>query len=186
MKNLSDDIKRALNALAFQDAADFLSTRDKMEVMGYGNKKTKHPVIPRQKTQKIELPKRIALMAGERSIDAPLDYAIDACKRQGKNTHIDILLHHSVNAETTLSLEKRIKQAGLEYQLIQLGESSVEGLISYLRNHPSLIFLISLPDDEVVRVLIEEIMPKSGERIQVPVVLIEGRPPVSFRTQSAA
>ncbi len=186
MKKLSNDLKRALNALAFQDAAEFLSTRDKLNVLGYGNKKTKHPLIPRLKAQIIETPKRIALMAGETSHGIPLDYAIDACKRQGKNTHIDILIHNSGNVETTLTLEKRIKQAGLEFQLNQLGENSVETLISYIHNHPSLVFLISTPDDEVARVLIEEIMPKSEERIQVPVVLIEESTTATYQNQSAA
>ena len=43
-----------------------------------------------------------------------------------------------------------------------------------------------MPDDEVARVLIEEVMPKSGEHIQVPVVLIEGNTSASYQKKSAA
>lgn len=186
MKKLSDDIKRALNALAYQDATEFLSTREKLDVLGYGNKKVRHPLIPRQNTQKIETPKRIGLVVDTRSNSVPLDYAIDACKRQGKNTHIDILIHGSMRTETTTSLEKRIKQAGLEFQLIKLGENAVESLISYIKNYPSLIFLISMPDDVITRALIEEVMPNSGEHIQVPVVLIEGNTSATYQKKSAA
>ena len=186
MKKLSEHLKRALNALAYQDAAEFLSTRDKLDVLGYGNKKTKHPLIPSQNPQQIEAPKRVALMADGRDNGIPLDYAIDACKRQGKNTQLDILLHDKVNTRAKNTFEKHIKQTGLNYQIIQLGKNSVEGLISYIRNHPALIFLISMPDDEVARELIEEVMPKSGERIQVPVVLIEGTTSATYQNKSAA
>lgn len=186
MKKLSDDIKRALNALAYQDATEFLSTREKLDVLGYGNKKTRHPLIPRRNTPKIETPKRIGLVVDTRSNSAPLDYAIDACKRQGENSHLDILMHGSVDTETTTNLEERIKQAGLYYQIIKLGEKTIEELINYIKSHPSLIFLISMPDDEVARVLIEEVMPKSGEHIQVPVVLIEGNTSASYQKKSAA
>ena len=186
MKKLSDDIKRALNALAYQDATEFLSTREKLDVLGYGNKKVRHPLIPRQNTQKIETPKRIGLVVDNRRNSAPLDYAIDACKRQGDNTLIDILMHGSMDTETLTNLEKQIKQAGLDYQIIKLGENAIEGLINYIKNHPSLIFLISMPDDEIARVLIEEVMPKSGEHIQVPVVLIEGNTSATYQKKSAA
>jgi len=186
MKKLSDNLKQALNALAFQDAGEFLSTRDKLEVLGYGNKKTKHPLILRQKAHKIETPKRIALITNEKGNGAQLDYAIDACKRQGGNARLDILLHGAMTTEATINLEKRIKQAAQEYQIIRLGVNAVEDLINYIRNHSSLIFLISKPEDKVARVLIEEVMPKSEEHIQLPVVLIEGNSSARYQKQSAA
>ena len=35
VKKLSKDLKRMLSALAYQDAGDYLSMHDKMQVLGY-------------------------------------------------------------------------------------------------------------------------------------------------------
>ena len=186
MKKMSNDLKLALNALAYQDAPEFLSTGEKLEVLGFSNKKTRHPVKPWQHSQKIETPGRIALMADERDNNSLLEYAIDACERQGKNTHIDILLHEPINTANSIGLENCIKQVGLKYRLIQLGKKPVESLINYIQNNTASIFLIASSDDKVAKVLIEDVIPRSRERIQIPILLIEGKDSVSHHKCSAA
>ena len=82
-------------------------------------------------------------------------------------------------------LEKQIQLAGIDYQCIQLGINTVDELFDYIRNHSSLIFLVAMPDDAAVKVLIEETIPRRGARIPVPLVLIEGQTDRHTR-QSAA
>ncbi|MGB5766670.1 MAG: hypothetical protein WBM38_08050 [Arenicellales bacterium] len=171
MKNLSKDLKRMLSALAYQDADDYLSMHEKMAVLGYetnaGGKSLKQhlKVIKRPKA------KRIALISDGRGFGAPLDYAIDACLRQ--DAHIDLLFHGAIDTNSIAELEKRVKQAGIDYQRVQLGVNVIDEIIDYIQHQRSLIFVVAMPDDAVAKTLIEEVIPKSGGRIPVPLVLIE-------------
>ena len=71
---------------------------------------------------------RIALISDGRGVGAPLDYAIDACSRQGAK--IDLLLHGAIDAAKISSLENQIRAAGLDYHRIQLGMTPVDAQAS--------------------------------------------------------
>ena len=189
MTKLSEDLKKMLTGLAYQDAGDFLSIREKMKVLGNASE---NPGKPNTPTHTIETriggtraaTKRIAFISNGSGLGAPLDYAIDACLRQ--NAQIDLLIHGSAGSENTSALEKKIKNSGVSYQRIQLQVTAVNSIVDYIVKHPSLLYLIAMPDDDVVRVLIEEVLPSRRRRIQIPVVLIEDQTVASLPKQSAA
>jgi hypothetical protein len=185
MAKLSDDLKRMLAGLAHQDAGEFLSMHDKMKVLGYGPETREKPLAaaPR-KLVKRAATRRIALISDGRGVGAPLDYAIDACLRQ--DAQIDLLVHGAIDTESISALEKQVQQAGLDCQTIQLGVHVVDDIVEYIFDHPSLIFLVAMPDDAAARVIIEEVIPKRGGRIPVPLVLIEGQSAARSSKQSAA
>ncbi|MBL3528132.1 MAG: hypothetical protein JMN27_11720 [gamma proteobacterium endosymbiont of Lamellibrachia anaximandri] len=184
MKILSDDLKKILSGLANQDAGEFLSMREKMKVLGYGPETREKPQVAKRKAVKGPVIKRIALISDGRGLGTPLDYAIEAC--QGQNAQIDLLVHGAVDTMNISALESRIQQAGLGCQRIQLGANAVANLTDYICNHPSLIFLVSMPDDSAIKVLMEEIIPNRGSRLPVPLVLIEDRSKARPSKQSAA
>ena len=189
MTTLSEDLKKMLTGLAYQDAGDFLSIREKMTVLGNGSE---NPEKPDTSSHMIEtrigrtgaVTKRIAFISNGRGLDAPLDYAIDACLRQ--NAQLDLLIHGSADSKNTSTLEKKIKNSGVSYQRIQLEVNAVDGIVDYIAKHPSLIYLIAMPDDDTARVLIEEVLPMRRRRIQVPIVLIEDQIASILPKQSAA
>jgi hypothetical protein len=184
MKILSNELKRILTGLAYQDAGEFLSMGDKMKVLGYGPKIREKPLAASRKVVTRPATKAIALISDGRGLGAPLDYAIDACLRQ--DARIDLLVHGVIDMESISVLEKRIQEAGLDCHRIQLGARVVDGIVEYICNHPSLIFLVAMPDDAAARVLIEEVIPKRGGRIPVPLVLIEDQLAAKKYKQSAA
>jgi len=183
MIKLSDDLKKILSGLAHQDAGEFLPMRDKMKALGLGLE-TRVKSSPSRNVARKPAIHRIALISDGRGAGAPLSYAIDACSRQGAK--IDLLTHGAVDMASISAIEKQIRTAGLEYHHIQLGMKPVDDVIDYICNHPALIFLVAMPDDETVKVLIEEVIPKRGGRIPVPLVLIEDRPSVRLAEPSAA
>ncbi|MBT2968930.1 MAG: hypothetical protein KME56_00335 [Candidatus Thiodiazotropha sp. (ex Ctena orbiculata)] len=184
MKKLSDNLKRMLNGLAQQDAGEFLSMHDKMKVLGMEPETSAKPSPPPRNMTKKPATHRIAFISDGRGVGAPLAYAIDACSRQG--TKIDLLIHGTTDLEKITALENQIRAAGLDHHRIQLGMNAVDDIFDYTRNHPSLIFLVAMPDDNAAKVLIEESIPKRGARIPVPLVLIEDRPSTRQAEQSAA
>ena len=171
MKGLSDALKKMLTGLAHQDAGEFLSAHEKMEILGYGAETRKELSKASQKTVKRPVSKRIALISDGRGVGAPLDYAIDACLRQ--DARIDLLIHGAIDAKSISLLEQQIQQAGLDFQRIRLGINVVDDIVEYIHSQPSLIFLVAMPDDTAARVLIEEVIPRHGGRVPVPLVLIE-------------
>ena len=183
MKRLNSELKRILAGLAFQDAGEFLSTSDKMQRLGYVAEFTPQSPAPRHKAAG-PVTRRIALISDGRGLGAPLDYAIESSLRQA--AQIDLLLHGAIEAERIAALEQRVRQAGVESVRIQLGGNAVDDIANYISNHPALIFLVALPDDTAAMTLMEEVIPKRGGRIPVPLVLIEGQSLAGNHKQSAA
>ena len=184
MAKLSEGLKRMLTGLAYQDAGDFLSRSEKMKVLGNGSENRVKPMITPQKFETRRVTKRIAIISNGSGLGAPLDYAIDACLRQ--KAQIDLLIHGSADSENILALEKKIRNSGVSYQRIQLEVTAVNSIVDYIVKHPSLLYLIAMPDDDVARVLIEEVLPGRRRRIQVPIVLIEDQTASKLHIQSAA
>jgi hypothetical protein len=184
MKRLSKELKRMLAGLAYQDAGDYLSTPDKSRLLGYADKKPAGASMQRPVEATPPALRRIALVSDGRGEDAPLDYAIEAAQRQ--QAQIDLLLHGCADTQRITKLERRLKQAGIPYRCIRLVEPLVEDLVDYIALQSSLIFLVAMPDDETVRVLVEEVIPKRISPISVPLVLIEAQQPPRSLKQSAA
>lgn len=123
MAKLSEELKKMLAGLAHQDAGEFLSMHDRMNVLGYGPGIREKPLAAHRKVVRRPATKRIALISDGRGLGAPLDYAIDACLRQ--DAQIDLLTHGAIDTESISVLEKQVQQAGLDCQHIQLGKNVV-------------------------------------------------------------
>jgi hypothetical protein len=183
MSKLTEDLKRILSGLAQQDAGEFLTMRDKMGVLGIGTEANKGPAShPPARVNKTT--RRIALVTDGRGLGAPLDYVLESCTRQ--EAKIDLLIHGMAKPSSLSMLEKRIQTAGLECHRVQLGVTPSDDILDYIHNHPSLMFLVAIPDDYAVKPLIEELIPKRGGRVPVPVVLIEEREPAHIHSKSVA
>ena len=184
MKKLNHKLKRILSGLANQHAGEFLSMHDKMKVLSCGAEARVRPTTAAPQVPRRPVSKRIAFISDGNGLGTPLDYAIDASLRQG--AQIDLLLHGVTDMASISALENQVREAGLDCQCIQLGVNAVDSIAEYIGNHPSLVFLVAIPDDSAVRVLIEEVIPKRGSRLLVPLVLIEDQALSRPHKQSAA
>lgn len=184
MTKLSDDLKRMLTSLAYQDAGEFLSTRDKMKVLGITAKPNDASPSPALKMVSKPASDRIAFISDGRGRGAPLDYAIDTCLRLGAK--IDLLIHSAVDKAEITALEDRIRSTGLYCQTIQLSEKPVNDILNYIHNQPSIASIVAMPDDEAAKQIVEEMIPGHSGRIDVPLVLIGDRSSPHPSKQSAA
>lgn len=184
MTKLSDDLKRMLSGLACQDAGEFLSTHSKMKMLGVGDEPGTQTALPLRAQVKKPATHRIALISDGRGQGAPLDYAIESCTRLEAN--MDLLIHGTVDASKIATMEERIRSAGLGCRTTQLGSKPVDDIFSYIHNQPSLIFIVTIPDNEAAKLITEELIPKRGGRMPVPLVLIEDRASNRRDKQSAA
>ena len=174
MSKIKAELKRVLAALAYQDAADYLSESEKHRVLGIGgtDAASSSEDAPRQRAATLRRKRRIALITDGRGAGAPMAYAADACARQ--DAGLDIVLHGSGLSRTVLL--RAARRRGIDAQVIELAGEDVEMLVDYICNHPSLVYLVGVSDDELVRLLVERVVPARGGRMHVPLVMIEDRP----------
>ncbi|GMR06546.1 MAG: hypothetical protein BMS9Abin25_1146 [Gammaproteobacteria bacterium] len=184
MAKLREDIKRMLSALAYQDADEYLSSHEKMKILGYGPEVNTEQSLPARKIAKRTVSPRIALIIDGQGPCAPLTYTIDACQRQ--DAQVDLLLHGAIDTKSIEMIENKIIEAGIDYQRIKVGMNAVDDITEYIFSQSTLIYIVALSDDVVVRELIEEALPKRGLRIPVPLVLMNGDKSSSTKKQSAA
>ncbi len=184
MVTLNDDLKRILSGLGQQDAGEYLPLHDKLNVLGFGTETSRQSSPPPRKIARKPATYRIGLISDGRGVGAPLDYAIEACARQGAK--IDLLLHGAIEPACISALETQIRLADLEFNRIQLGLQPVDDIVNYICNHPSLTFLVAMPDDPAIKELVEELTSKRRGRIPVPLALIENQPSARPAKQSAA
>jgi hypothetical protein len=184
MRKLSNSLKRILTGLAYQDAGEFLSTRDKMNVLG----DTEEQAARTWKKSRIRNgrsnTRRIALITDGKGIGAALNYAIDVSQRQG--AQIDLLIHGAVDVERISTMEKQIRAADVICNRIQLYAQAIEDLLRYITEHSSLMFLVASPDDSTARLLVEDIIPRRRSRITVPLVLIDDQSLANAQALTAA
>jgi hypothetical protein len=184
MIKLKEDLKRMLSSLAYQDAGDFLSTHEKMKLLGIEAEAHDTSAPPTLKMVKKPASHRIALISDGRGHGAPLDYAIETCARLGAN--IDLLIHPSVDIADITALEERTKSAGLQHQTIRLGARPVDDILNYVHSQPAIVSIVAMPDDEAAKLIMQTMACGRGESMPVPLVLIEDRTSTQSTKQSAA
>jgi len=185
MTILSEDLKRMLTGLAFQDAAEFLPISEKMKVLNAETKTSraetanKTAAIPsKTETANVESiatanrvsAKHIAFISNGTGINAPLNYAIESCLRQ--HAQIDLLIHDCIDVGEVTKLEKKIHDAGVRFQRIQIDGRAVDNIVDYVTSQTSLIYIIATPVDTVAKTLMEETSSRRNNPIHVPFVLI--------------
>ena len=171
MKKLSDNLKQMLNGLAHQNYGDFLPMQDKMSALGVKSGPKNISSVPSKVVKQMAVNQRIAFITDGRGLGAPLNYVIDACRNQ--EAKIDLLTHGTTDVDNITALESSVKEAGFLSNRIQLGTKAVDNVLEYISNHPGLVFMVAMPDDVVAKEIMEDVIPKQGASIPVPLVLID-------------
>ena len=86
------------------------------------------------------------------------------------------ILCSTARASAATALVRVARRLGIDPQVIELAGDDVELLVEYICNHPSLVYLVGISDDDLVRALAERVVPARGGRMHVPLVMIEDRP----------
>lgn len=144
--SLSKDLKRALDALALAHAADYLSQREKEELVGAGSpaagnaprtaraKPATTTVVPLR-----QLP-QVALLADAQLPEQLLDYALDTCRHfKAGLLLIDALPQQAGRLTAQL---QRIKAANTPLNVCALPQASLAAVHEFVLNQPRLLFVL--------------------------------------------
>lgn len=167
MKRLSEDLKRMLNALALQDAAENLPLRGKLAALGIRGGEVEASPAPHDTPPP---PRRVALLSDGTDIEGILDYTLDACQRQ--QATLDLVLYGAAKASAE-RMRGLLQRRGIAHELIMLGEENVDALAEYIYTRRSLVYLVAPADDRLAMELTEELLPSRGNRLHLPMVLVE-------------
>ena len=182
MPKLNEHMKRILSDLAMRDVDQALPkecNRGPGIEPEIGVKLSSPSLEPVRKPSS----HRIALLSDGRGTGAPIDYVIEACVQQ--DAMIDLLIHDKVDMAGISVLENQIRAAGIDFRHVQLGTNPIDDIIGYVSDHTSLIYLVAIPDDDIAKTLMQEMKPKHGSRIPVPLVLIEDKSTTRHHKRSA-
>lgn len=175
MKRLSEALKRMLTGLAYQDAGEFLSTREKWQTLNAGRQAATPVRAVKPAVAHRQSARRVALISDGRNADGAFDFAVQACHRQG--AQLDLLLHGRINATDIVALERRVRREGLVCRRVVLPGNPANAVLAHMNRHLALLYLVASPDDVAARELVENVSLAGGKRhLTVPLVLIEDRP----------
>jgi hypothetical protein len=185
MKRLSNSLKKMLAGLAYQDAGDYLSLREKTKALGIEATGQANPPSNPAATKR-SAKRHIALISDGRNAEASLNYVIDTSKRQ--QAAIDLLIPAESDHEAITSLERKIRENGIAYRCISLGDQSVDGIMKHIDQQTNLLYLVAKSVDYLAQQVLETMAAKPSKRMPVPLVLIEARPAQTAQelAQSAA
>jgi hypothetical protein len=143
MKMLTETMKQMLDALAFADAGEYLTRREKSRVLGQKSGVIERaPFIPEPvKPRSGSTARRVALYVGSELPPEVMDYVIQTCARL--EHALTILTFQSGNTARALLDPHRqaLEATGVEMELVTLSGDPMSGLQRYLRSHPEIAFL---------------------------------------------
>lgn len=173
MSTLSENLKRVLEGLAYQDAAEYLSTSQKLEVLGVE--------APRRPSNTLGVAnrysgtggknrRRIALISGAGSETPALDFALGACQRHTAELDLVSLGVSPAGGDALQKLDLAARQAGTHVCQVHLAKGGPDALRDYVGSHPSLIYLVATVADDLACELTGRILRTAG--VGVPLVLV--------------
>lgn len=174
MKKLTEDLKRMLDGLAFQDAGDYLSMDEKLRKMSLPGQ----PGISGDATvdapHTSATPRHVAVVINKGSVEVAFDHALQSCRRLG--AHLDLLLSGPSSRERMVQLEAAVQRAGVACKSIYLSGTVASGIAEYAGQQHSLIYLVAALDDPDIAEMVEEVPPTRRKYLPVPLVLVGDKP----------
>lgn len=142
MTKLTEELKRMLNALAFADAAEYLTPRQKT---AYLNRKSAADNIAQAdttvQTQVTRERRQVALYMGSELPADMMHYVVQTCGRLKHGLTVLTFQSDSTARALLSPYADELADAGIAMKIVPLTGDPVSGLARYLRRHPEVAFL---------------------------------------------
>ncbi len=174
MKNLADQIKQALSALAYADIGERIGRREKHAAL-FPEAASRTPApspIP------VATRKWIALGVGDSLPPHVMAYVIGACRRMQADL---LLISRDAMQVRALLAEYLPDLHGITCETEELTGTSSASVVDAMNQHHGLLFAVSSAEGDPLRPLLR---PRRGVRSPVPVVLVTPKPPVASTAAS--
>jgi hypothetical protein len=176
MKKLADQIKQALDGLAFADIGERIGRREKYAALFPDD------VSPERITAPAASRKWIALGVGDTLPPYVMAYVIGACRRMQADL---LLISLDAMQVRTLLADYLPELHGIGCQTEELASASATSVVQALDRHRGVLFAVSAADNDPVHPLLRA---RRGVRSPVPVVLVSPKAasaPAASRVRAA-
>jgi len=170
MSKLTKELTNIFKGLAFQYADDYLSTAEKLKQLDAATTAAALPP-PLPNITNTTARRRIAFVTNGKGTGTPFDYVIDACL--GQRADLDILFYGPHLNEHFFT--ERARRAGVSSRVIDLSGANTQAIVDYIRAQPSLIFMVTITGDPLIKTWIEQQAQLGHLRLYIPLVMIEDR-----------
>jgi hypothetical protein len=172
VKSLTNELKRALAALAGAEAGEMLSRRHKMEWLedpGPGDK----PPSAVTRAAAIRPNRQVALGLGERLSATAVDYAIGLCRRMEAGLAL-ISGDAPDRARSMLGPHvHRLEGSGIAWNVVSLASDAPADLERYIHDNPQVLLMVSSSSDDMLQRLVERGQRRHRAKgLQVPLVVL--------------
>ena len=173
MKKLSKVLKQMANGLAFAHAGDYLSQREKTDVLGESSGLVEQKSVRNEaaKASQGSSRRRVALYLGSELPGEVMNYVIQTCSNLQHD--LTVLTFETKNKACVLikPYEAELKASGIDVKLKRLPAGDpISGLARYLKRRPEIAFLACKENGYLGRCYIKGI--KDTNMIPVPVVVV--------------
>lgn len=142
MKALTEALKTMLNALAHEDAGEFLTPCQKTAVLSQGVSPS--PCQRVEPTVQQPAPvgrRRVALFTGRELPKDVMEYMTETCVRTQHDLTVLTFETESTAEDMLQPYQGELAAAGVDVKLVPLGGNTLSQLARYLGNHPEIAFL---------------------------------------------
>ena len=144
MKKLTKTVKKMLDALAYADAAEYLTPREKNRILAQnpGTIRQAPPIPEPVKAETGSSARRVALYLGNELPAEVMSYAIQTCARLRHELTVLTFEPETIGDAMLEPHRGAFKDAGIDMRLVTLTGEPMSGLARYLRGHPEIAFLV--------------------------------------------
>ncbi len=171
MKILTEAMKQMLDALAFADAGEHLSGKQKTQVLA----KSSYTInqvpssVEAQQTRSRSTARRVALYLGSELPVEVIDYVISTCASLKHELTVLTFQSESAGMELLEPHQAALAEAGVEMELVTLNGDPLASLARYLRGHSEIAFLTCKDTGYLGRSYLKGMQRKD---LPVPVVVV--------------
>jgi len=171
MKALTAALKTMLNALAHEDAGEYLTPSQKTAILGKGPGATpEQRVAPTVQEPAPVGRRRVALFTGRELPENVIEYVTETCARTEHDLTV-LTFETESTAEAMLQpYQGELAEAGIDVKLVTLGGNTLSQLARYLGSHPEIAFLACKESGYLGRSYLDGNQRKN--EMPVPVVVI--------------
>jgi len=165
---LTEDIKRLLNALAYANTGDYLSSRQKSRILA-GVDTTR--VVAEPNPEPGQRP-QVGLYLGSELSEEAMQYVAQTCARMKYGLTVFTFLTEGEAQDLLTPFRPMLDAAGIDLRLIVVAGEPPAALASALRRRPEVAFLVCNEAGYLGHSLVNAQQRNAG--LPVPVVLVAG------------
>lgn len=190
MKPLTNALKKMLNGLAYADAGEYLTPRQKSAYLGNATvnvvRSTDPAPVLSETAGQGSARRHVAMYMGSELPARMMEYVIETCSSLDHDMSVLTFETESVASKLLEPYAGTLKDKGIKLKIAKLSGEPVTGLARYLRSHPEIAFMACKDTGYLGRSYMNGTQVKSALPVPVVVVVVDPEAAASVPAEQTA